>query len=115
MMMRFFINLISNSIRYGKENGHVHLTLASEGNTITGSVADDGIGISAEQLPLIWKRFYQADPARTSDASGSSGLGLPMVQWIAKAHGGTISAESTQGQGSKFSFTFSSSLNLGTI
>lgn len=115
MMMRFFINLISNSIRYGKENGHVYITLASEGNTITGAVADDGIGISAEQLPLIWKRFYQADPARTSDASGSSGLGLPMVQWIAKTHGGTISAESTLAQGSKFSFTFSSSLNLDTI
>ena len=56
-----------------------------------------------------------SSPGTSGDASGSSGLGLPMVQWIAKAHGGTISAESTQGQGSKFSFTFSSSLNLGTI
>lgn len=115
MMMRFFINLISNSIRYGKDGGNVYITLSSDGDAIAGAVADDGIGIPAEQLPLIWKRFYQVDPARTSDTSGSSGLGLPMVQWIAKAHGGTISAESTLGQGSKFSFSFSFSFNLDKI
>lgn len=115
MMMRFFINLISNSIRYGKENGHVYITLSSDGNTISGAVADDGIGISSEQLPHIWKRFYQADPARTADADGSSGLGLPMVKWIAQAHGGTISAESALDQGSRFSFSFSSSFNLNAI
>lgn len=106
LMMRFFINLISNGIRYGKEGGHIIVTLANDNGKISGSIADDGIGIPEDKLPHIWNRFYQVNPARTSDDSGSSGLGLPMVQWIAKVHHGTVSVTSVPGQGTEFYFTF---------
>ena len=67
-----------------------------------GCVADDGIGIAPEDLPHVFERFYRADNSRTD--SGHSGLGLSMVQWIAKAHGGGVSAESSPGKGSRFTF-----------
>ena len=68
------------------------------------SVADTGIGISKEDLPKIWERFYQVDRARSYSENGGSGLGLAMVKWIANALGGEISAESTLGKGSIFTF-----------
>ena len=88
MMMRLFINLISNSITYGKPDGHTLVTLSANEAEITGSVQDDGIGIPADKLDKIWQRFYQVDPARTSGSSSGSGLGLSMVKWIVQAHGG---------------------------
>lgn len=106
MLMRFFINLISNSITYGKENGRTRISLSSDGNLITGSVSDNGIGIEKDKLDKIWKRFYQANPARSSGEREGAGLGLPMVKWIAEAHGGTICAESTPGSGTTFLFSF---------
>ncbi|HJA31292.1 MAG TPA: HAMP domain-containing histidine kinase [Candidatus Eisenbergiella pullicola] len=117
MMIRLLINLISNSIRYGKEGGNVWIRLRQEENSILGSVEDDGIGIPEDQLDLIWNRFYQVDPSRSAkaDASGSSagpageggyGLGLSMVRWIVDAHGGTISVASRPGEGTEFSFRF---------
>lgn len=104
MMMRLFINLLTNSIQYGKEGGHTLFTLKKEAGEIVGTVADDGIGIRKEQLDKIWLRFYQADPARSQDRQGSSGLGLPMVKGIVQAHGGTIGVTSTPGKGSSFTF-----------
>lgn len=106
MLMRLFINLISNAYSYGKENGHIHVSLSIDGNTIKVSVKDDGIGISAENLSKIWERFYQADPARTPDRNGSSGLGLPIAKMIATLHNGNISVSSKIGEGSEFIFTF---------
>ena len=104
MMMRLFINLISNSITYGKPGGHTRITLSADEKEITGSVADDGIGIPAEHLDKIWQRFYQVDPSRTSGSG--SGLGLPMVRWIVEAHGGQIGVSSRPGEGSVFTFRF---------
>lgn len=110
MIMRLFINLISNAYSYGKENGHINVSLDTDGNNIKVSVKDDGIGISAENLPKIWERFYQADPARTSDRNGSSGLGLPIAKMIATLHHGNISVSSQIGKGSEFIFTFPSNI-----
>ena len=106
MLMRLFINLISNSITYGKENGLTRISLSSDGNLITGSVSDNGIGIEKDKLDKIWKRFYQVNPARSSGEREGAGLGLPMVKWITEAHGGTVCAESTPGSGTVFTFTF---------
>ncbi|MDO4293570.1 MAG: ATP-binding protein [Eubacteriales bacterium] len=139
MLIRFFINLISNAIAYGKEGGSIRVSLkasqpsdtsdasASPGTSgasnvsgppagrragICGSVRDDGIGISAEHLDKIWNRFYQVDPARSSgSAEGSSGLGLSMVRWIVQAHGGSIRVSSTPGEGTEFTFFFPFSKN----
>lgn len=103
LLARMFINLISNAYQYGKENGTVRVALHKASGCITAEVEDDGIGISEENLPKIWERFYQVDPARTN--SGSTGLGLSMVKWIAQCHGGKITVESKLGKGTKFTFT----------
>lgn len=99
-------NLISNAYRYGKENGHIKVSLKSDGKTAFLSVADDGIGIPAEIQEKIFLRFYRADPARTSgDSRYGVGLGLPMAKQIAKLHGGSLSLESEEGKGSTFTLS----------
>lgn len=105
MLMRCFINLIENAITYGKENGNIWICLFEQENEIRGYIRDDGIGISEEHLPKIWERFYQVDASRSASEAGSSGLGLSMVKWIIRAHGGTITAESRFGKGTTFYFT----------
>ena len=104
LMMRFFINLLSNAIAYGKPGGRVLLRLQATPEQVTGSVQDDGIGISEADLPRIWNRFYQVDPAHAAEQS--SGLGLAMVKWIAELHQGTVRVQSRLGVGSTFSFSF---------
>ena len=103
--IRLLVNLLSNAVSYGKNGGYVKLTLTSDGREATGIVEDNGIGISPEALPHIWERFFREDSSRTVRSDEKhSGLGLSMVQWIVKAHHGTISAESTPGEGSRFTF-----------
>lgn len=103
MLLRLLLNLLENGVRYGREDGHLWVTLARQGQWVVGEVRDDGIGIAPEHLPHIWERFYQADPARSGSREGA-GLGLSMVRYIAQAHGGAVSAESSLGQGSVFRF-----------
>lgn len=103
MIMRLLINLISNAYTYGKKGGNITVSLYCRGDDVVFSVKDDGIGISKEDIPKIWERFYQADPARSSE-NGNSGLGLYMVKWIAECHGGRVSCESRLGVGSVFTF-----------
>ncbi len=102
LYIRMLVNLISNAVAYGKEKGHVWVTLEKSGGEVKGTVRDDGIGISAEDLPRIWERFYRVDDSRTGGSH--SGLGLSMVKWIAEVHGGWVKAESRPGEGSVFSF-----------
>ena len=100
--IRMLVNLISNALRYSRENGLVEVSLEQDGGVITGSVRDYGQGIAADAQPHIWERFYQAEASRTD--GNHAGLGLSMVKWIAEAHGGSVSVESEEGQGSIFSF-----------
>lgn len=100
--IRMLINLISNAVYYGKDQGNIYIGLHRQSDEIVGTVRDDGIGISAEHLPHIWERFYRADSSRTD--GNHSGLGLSMVKWIIEAHGGHIDAESIPGTGSTFTF-----------
>ena len=104
LFIRLWMNLIGNAISYGKEGGWLKVSLKKEKNTVFGAVEDNGIGISQEQLPHIWERFYQADTSRTGKENAGSGLGLPMVKWIVETHGGKISVRSTPGAGSRFAF-----------
>lgn len=105
--IRMLVNLISNAVQYGKENGHVWVKLRRTDAGVEGVVEDDGIGISEKELPYIWERFYRADPSRTGkEDGGHSGLGLSMVKWIVQAHSGKIRAESVPGKGSRFIFLF---------
>ena len=103
MLTRVFINLISNAITYGNENGMITITLDKIKNSdkIQCKIIDDGIGISSEHINKIWNRFYQVDSSRSSD---NSGLGLSIVKWIIEEHRGTIMVESELGKGTIFTF-----------
>ena len=103
LFIRIWMNLIGNGISYGKENGWLKISMKEKEGILFGSVEDNGIGITKEQLPHIWERFYQADASRSQ--RDGAGLGLPMVKWIVQIHGGEIKAESEYGQGSRFAFT----------
>lgn len=104
LLMRFWMNLLQNAITYGRSGGHIRVTVQKGIGRIEGSILDDGIGISEEDLPHIWERFYQADTSRTRE--NSSGLGLAMVKWIVKEHGGEITVRSRIGEGTEFTFWF---------
>ena len=105
MLMRMLLNLTENGIKYGRPGGHLRVRLSQTADScVRGEIQDDGIGISPEHLPKIWDRFYQVNPSRSSSDSGV-GLGLPMVKYIAEAHGGSITAESREGEGTTFIFT----------
>ncbi|HJA66953.1 MAG TPA: HAMP domain-containing histidine kinase, partial [Candidatus Mediterraneibacter cottocaccae] len=104
LFIRLWMNLIGNGISYGKKGGWLKVGLKEENGRACGCVEDNGIGISEEQLPHIWERFYQADSSRTGKENAGSGLGLPIVKWIVEIHGGEISVESVPGKGSRFCF-----------
>ena len=101
LLTRLLTNLIGNAYRYGRENGHIDVTLRKEGGSALLTVKDDGIGISADDLPKIFDRFYRADKSRSVKGTG---LGLSIVKEIADLHGGTVNVESEPGKGSKFTF-----------
>ena len=98
------INLVSNSIKYGKENGHTKVGCYDMENFILIEIADDGIGISEDHLKHLFDRFYRVDKSR-SRSQGGSGLGLSIVKHIIEAHKQTINVRSTEGIGSTFGFT----------
>jgi two-component system sensor histidine kinase BaeS len=79
----------------------VSVSVAEDAGRAVLRVADTGTGIAPEHLPHVFERFYRADPSRAR-ADGGAGLGLAIGEWIAQAHGGEISVDSTLGQGSTF-------------
>src|SRR3989304_5580469 len=93
-------NLIDNAIKYTPAGGRVEVLLKKEGGMAVFKVRDTGIGISADDLPYIFDRFYRVDKARKN--VGGAGLGLSICKEIAEAHGGTLSVESVIGRGSVF-------------
>lgn len=102
-----FINLISNSIKYGKENGTTEVVLKKENNKIMVSVIDNGIGIEEKHLPRIFERFYRVDKGRSRE-QGGTGLGLAIVKHIIEAHQQNISVKSQIGVGTTFTFSLDS-------
>lgn len=94
-------NLLENAVQYGRDGGWVRATVTSENGKAICRVEDNGIGMAPEHLDHIFDRFYRADPARGS-GRGNSGLGLPIVKWIAEEHGGTVTVKSIPGEGSCF-------------
>jgi signal transduction histidine kinase len=105
-LRQLFLNLTTNAIKYTPKGGSVEISLTLHERTVTFSVRDSGVGISAADLPHIFERFYRADRARSrTPERGGFGLGLAISQWIAEAHGGTISVRSRLGRGSTFMVT----------
>ncbi len=102
------MNLVDNALKYTPEGGKVKLFLHSSDHEVRFGVADTGMGISKEDLPKIFRRFYRTDEARTGpygDGERSLGLGLAIVKSIVEAHGGTIGVESELGKGTRFTIT----------
>ncbi|MDR1950315.1 MAG: HAMP domain-containing histidine kinase [Spirochaetaceae bacterium] len=110
-LKQVFINLLSNAVKY-TDAGTISLRaapLAGEGGPEVGqgwefTIADTGIGISPEELPHIFERFYRSDKSRSRN-TGGAGIGLTIAAAIIRAHGGSIKAESTTGGGSTFRVT----------
>jgi heavy metal sensor kinase len=100
-LRRLFLILIDNAVKYTPPGGEVTVVLDEQDGSALGIVRDTGIGISAEDLPNVFERFYRADKARSRE-SGGVGLGLSIGRWIAEAHAGTIEVQSSPGRGSIF-------------
>ena len=115
-LRQLFLNLITNAIKYTPRGGEVELQLTVAEQEASFSVRDTGIGIAAIDLPNIFDRFYRADRVRSRLAErGGFGLGLSISQWIAQAHGGTLTVQSRLHRGSTFTVTLPvSSMKPGT-
>jgi len=96
------VNLLHNAIKFTPAGGNITLSAESSEDIILFSIKDTGSGISAEDLPRIFERFFKADRARSG---GGTGLGLAISRHLVEAHGGRIWAESLEGHGSTFYFT----------
>ncbi|HEU4878116.1 MAG TPA: HAMP domain-containing sensor histidine kinase, partial [Gemmatimonadaceae bacterium] len=97
-------NLLSNAFKFTDRGGSVELLVEGSENEVALSVRDTGVGISSEQLPHIFEKFFQANNQAYASAKGT-GLGLAIAREIVEAHGGTIKVESTLGAGTTFSIT----------
>ncbi|MDQ6694535.1 MAG: ATP-binding protein [Chloroflexota bacterium] len=101
-LVRLFLNLFDNAIKYTPPGGRITVrAIATEPRALIVEVVDTGPGIPTEQCEQIFERFYRSDAAR-SRSDGGAGLGLSIAQWIAVAHGGNITVQSTPGAGSVF-------------
>ncbi len=101
-LQRMVANLLDNALKNTPTAGNVTISVSAENGQVTLSVSDTGIGISENDLPHIFKRFYRCDRSR---AQGGTGLGLSLVQAIARSHGGNVNAKSESGKGSTFTIT----------
>ncbi|CAN5176743.1 ATP-binding protein [soil metagenome] len=97
-------NLVSNSIKYGKEGGTTKTRFYDMDDNVLIEISDDGIGIAKEHLPRLFERFYRVDKGRSRD-QGGTGLGLAIVKHILEAHGQAINVRSSENVGTTFSFT----------
>ena len=102
------VNLITNSIKYGKENGTTSIAMSYLNDDVVIEISDNGDGIDPKHLPRIFERFYRIDKGRSRE-QGGTGLGLAIVKHIIEAHQKSIRVESTLGKGTTFVF----SLNAG--
>jgi signal transduction histidine kinase len=107
-LYQVIMNLLDNALKYTPSGGKVTLFLNSKDHEVQFGVADTGIGISKEDLPKVFRRFYRTDEARTGphgDSERSLGLGLAIVKSIVEAHRGKIEVESQLGRGTRFTIT----------
>jgi signal transduction histidine kinase len=107
-MGRVLLNLLDNAVKYSPpDRMHITVTLRRDGRQVVLEVADEGFGIPASELQLVFDRFYRGKSSMAYQKTNGVGLGLSIAQQIVQAHGGTIELRSTEGAGS----TFSVSLN----
>lgn len=108
MIRQVLVNLVVNSIKYGKEGGKTVVNVHAGTEKVLVEVVDDGIGIEKRHLGRLFERFYRVDSARSRE-QGGTGLGLAIVKHIVEAHGESIQVISDYGVGTTFSFTLPAS------
>jgi signal transduction histidine kinase len=95
------VNLLDNAIKYTPSGGRVALSVRREGDYAVLDITDTGVGIPADALPHVFKRFFRVDGSRSRE-QGGAGLGLSIVKSICTAHGAVIEVSSAPGRGSTF-------------
>jgi len=102
---RALVNLINNALKYSADNKFLRVRLYRSQNFLNLEVIDRGIGITRQEQPKIFEKFYRTGDPLVHNTRGS-GLGLALVRHITRAHGGDVAVESTPGKGSKFTLAF---------
>lgn len=97
-------NLVNNGLNHGGPDASVRIEISMEGSSVLVRVADDGVGMTADDAQHIFERFYRADTSR-SRASGGSGLGLAITKSLVEGHRGAITVDSAEGEGTVFTIT----------
>ena len=100
-LRRMLLNLVDNAVKYNRDHGTIGIGLTTNNGKARIVISDSGIGIPEDDVTRIFDRFYRVDRARSREMGGS-GLGLSIVYWIVKIHGGSISVTSKLQQGSEF-------------
>jgi heavy metal sensor kinase len=100
-LKQVIVNLLDNAIKYTPNGGRITLKISQDDGYAVLDIADDGVGIPAEALPHVFKRFFRVDGSRSRD-QGGAGLGLSIVKSICDAHGARVEVSSMPGQGSRF-------------
>jgi len=103
-LRRVLMNLTENAVKYNREGGRVTLSLRGGNGSVTLEIADTGPGIPPEHLPLLFRRFYRVDKARSRE-TGGAGLGLAICKSFVEAHEGKIEVASEVGKGTTFTVT----------
>jgi len=93
LLHRMFLNLVDNAVKFTSAGGRVVVSAGRDDHAYTIRVADSGPPMPKEDRTRVFERFYRGDPARHSSPNGGAGLGLPIAQWIARAHGGDVVLE----------------------
>lgn len=106
-LVDLIVIILDNAVKYSESGSKVCVEMKKNKDAISVVIKDQGIGISKNDLPHIFSRFYRANKARTQNASGGYGLGLAIARQIVKAHKGSIAVESKLNKGSVFTITFS--------
>jgi two-component system phosphate regulon sensor histidine kinase PhoR len=105
-------NLVHNAVKFNHPGGTVTVSTGADAESVIVSVSDTGMGVSKEDLPRVFERFYKVDKARPR---GGSGLGLAIAKHVVQAHGGRIWAQSEEGKGSTFSFSLPIKTTLDAV
>jgi signal transduction histidine kinase len=104
-LKQVMVNLVSNAVKYNREGGRVDIEVQIREDELNVAVKDTGRGIAEEDLPHIFEKFYRVDDSEQQEPQAKgTGLGLSIAKHIVEVHGGTISVQSVQGQGSAFAF-----------
>ena len=104
LVRQLLLAVLDNAIKYTPAGGHVRLDVSAQNGAAVVAITDTGVGIPTEELPLVFERFYRAEPARRQVEG--AGLGLAIARWIAQVHAARIELTSTLGHGTGVTIKF---------